>query len=66
MVKTAGREGARKDEKAEKLWRVGKSERVGFKARKKLIVGERKCFKRVGSSTTDDCSEVVFVRSKGS
>ena len=29
-----------KDGKAEKLWRVGKSEEVGFKARKKLITRE--------------------------
>ena len=39
-LKQAGREGAGKDEKAEKLWRVGKSEEVGFKARKKLIARE--------------------------
>ena len=28
--------------KAEKLWRVGKSEEVGFKALKKLIMREKK------------------------
>ena len=33
--------GAGKDERAEKLWRVGQSEEVGFEARKKLIMGER-------------------------
>ena len=27
--------------RAEKLWRIGKSEEVGFKARKKLITRER-------------------------
>ena len=31
-LKQAGREGAGKDGKAEKLWRVGKSEEVGFRA----------------------------------
>ena len=46
-LKLAGREGAGKDGKAEILWRVGKSETVGFKARRKLVAGERKCFKRV-------------------
>ena len=30
--KPAGQEGARKAGKAEKIWRVGKSERVGFRA----------------------------------
>ena len=64
-LKRAGRE-AGKDGKAEKLWRVGKSEKVGFKARKKLTAGERKCFKRVERSRTDDCGGVVCVRSKGS
>ena len=34
-------EGAGKDERAEKLWRVGKSEEVGFKARKKVITRKR-------------------------
>ena len=36
-LKLVGREGAGKDEKAEKLWRVEKSKNVGFKAWKKLI-----------------------------
>ena len=36
-LKLAGREGAEKVGKAERLWRVGTSEKVGFKARKKLI-----------------------------
>ena len=40
--------------------------RLGCKARKKLIAGERKCFKRVGSGRTDDWSGVVRVRRKGS
>ena len=62
-LKLVGREGGGKDEKAEKLWRVGRSEKVGFKARKKLIAGERKCFKRMERSRTDDCG-VVCVRSK--
>ena len=31
-LKQAGREGALKDGKVEKLWRVGKSEEVGFKS----------------------------------
>ena len=31
-LKLAVREGAGKDGRAEKLWRVGKSEEVGFKA----------------------------------
>ena len=44
-LKLAGREGAGKDGKVGKLWRVGKSEKVGFKARKKLIAGERSALK---------------------
>ena len=60
-LKLAGREGARKDGNAEKLWRIGKSEEMGFKARKKLITGERKCFTRVGRSRADDCGGVVCV-----
>ena len=39
-LKLDGR-GAGKDDKAEKLWSVGKSGEVGFKALKKLIAGER-------------------------
>ena len=46
-LELAGGKGAGKGGKAEKLWRVGKSEKVGFKVRKKLIGGERKCLKRV-------------------
>ena len=65
-LKLAGREGAGKDGKAEILWRVGKSEKVGFKARKKLIAGERKCSKRVGRSKISDWDGAVCVRSKGS
>ena len=65
-LKLAGREGAGKDGKAEKLWRVGKSGEVGFKARKKLNAEERMCFRRVGRSRTDDCGRVACVRSKGS
>ena len=42
MLKLAGRKGAGKDGEAEKLWKVGKSVKSGFKARKKLIAGERK------------------------
>ena len=34
---------------------------IGFKARKKLIVGERKCSKRVGRSRTSDCGGAVCV-----
>ena len=64
-LKLAGGEGAGKDGKAEKLWRVGKSEEIGFKARKKLIAEERECFKMVGGSSADDCGGVVCVRNKG-
>ena len=39
-LKLAGRERAAKVRKVERLWRVRKSEKVGFKARKKLIAGE--------------------------
>ena len=49
-----------------KLWRVGKSKEVGFKARKKLIVRKRECSARVGRSRAGDCSRVVCVRSEGS
>ena len=52
--------------KAEQLCRVGKIEKVGFKARKKLISRQRKCFKRVERSRTDDCGGVGCVGSKGS
>ena len=40
-LKLTGRKGVGNDWKAEKLWMVGKSKRVGFKARKKLIAGEK-------------------------
>ena len=65
-LKLAGRKGSWKDGKADILWRVGKSEEVDFKARKKLITGERECFTRVGRSRAEDCGGVVCVRSKGS
>ena len=45
---------------------VGKSEEVGFKARKKLITRKREYSAMVGRSRADDCGEVVCVRSKGS
>ena len=54
------------DGRAEKLWRVGKSEEVGFKARKKLITRKRECSARVERSRANDCGGVVCVRSKGS
>ena len=38
-LKLADLEGAQKVGKAERLWRVRKSEKVGFTARKKQIVG---------------------------
>ena len=60
-MKGSGRNG-----KAEKLQRVGKSEEVGFKARKKLTTERRECSARVGSNRADDCSGVVCVRSRGS
>ena len=41
-LKPAGREEAEKVGKAERLWRVRKSEYVGFKARNKLICGREK------------------------
>ena len=43
---------------------VGKSEEMGFKARKKLITRKRECSARVGRSSADDCGGVVCVRSK--
>ena len=62
LVNLAGQEGAGKNGKAEKSWRVGKSESVDLKARKKLTAGERKCFKRVGGNRIEDCGGVVCVR----
>ena len=58
--------GAGRNGRAEELWRVGKSEEVGFKARKQLITRKRECSARVGRSRADDCGRVVCVRSKGS
>ena len=63
-LKQAGREAAEKAGKAERLWRIVKSEKVGFKERKKLISGERKCFKMERRSRTGDTGGVVCVRSK--
>ena len=51
---------------AGKLWMVGKSKEVGFKARKKLIARKRECSTRVGRSRADNCGGVVCVRSEGS
>ena len=67
MVKT-GRWGKEQGETEEQrnYARVGKSEEVGFKARKKLITRKRECSARVGRSRPDDCGGVVCVRSKGS
>ena len=39
-LKLVDREEAEKIGKAERLWRVRKSEKVGFKSRKKLIARE--------------------------
>ena len=61
VEKGAGRDGI-----AGKLWRVGKSKEVGFKAGKKLIARKRECSARVGRSRAGDCSGVVCVRSEGS
>ena len=58
--------GAGRRERAEKLWRVSKSDEVSFKARKKLITRERECSARVGRSRGDACGGVVCVRGKGS
>ena len=60
MLVITGRsgKGARRNRRAEKLWRVGKSEDVSFKARKKLIMRKRECSARVGRSRADDCGGV--------
>ena len=58
--------GAGRHRRAEKLWRVGKSEEVSLKARKKLITRKRECSARVGRRRADDSGGVVCVRSKGS
>ena len=65
-LKLAGRERSRERWESREIMRVGKSEEVGFKARKKLITRERECFTSVGRSRADDCGGVVYVRSKGS
>ena len=52
--------------RAEKLWKVGKSKEIGFKARKKLLMRKRECSARVEMGRADDCGGVVCVRSKGS
>ena len=68
-LKLAGREMSREKRESKeinKLWRVGKSEEVGFKAGKKLIKRKKECSARVGRTRGRDCGEVVCVRSKGS
>ena len=42
-MKTSRSEKDQRDRRAEKLCRVGKSEEVGFKARKKLIKRKKEC-----------------------
>ena len=44
-LKLAGREGVEKVGKGEKLWRVGKTEKVSFKTRKKLIAERESALK---------------------
>ena len=56
--------GAGRNGRAGKLWRVGKSKEMGFKARKKLITRNRECFARMGRSRAGDCGGVVCVRSE--
>ena len=63
-LKLAGREGEEKVAKATRLLRVRKSEKIGFKARQKLIARERKCTKRVGRSRISDWGGTVCVRTK--
>ena len=65
-LKLAGRERCRENRGAGKLWRVGKSKEVGFKARKKLIARKRECSARVGRSRAGDYGGVMCVRSEGS
>ena len=66
-LKLAVLEGAGKDGKAEKLRRVGKSENLNYKARKKLIAGENALKGWEGGySVVHNCGTVVCVRSKGS
>ena len=40
-LKLAGRDRSRETRKSREIWRVGKSEEVGFKARKKLVTRKR-------------------------
>ena len=63
-LELASWEGAEKVVNAERLWRIRKSEKVGSKARKKLIAGERKCSKRVGRSRTSDCGGQVCLEQR--
>ena len=65
-LKLVVRKGAGRNGRTGKLWGVGKSKEVGFKAQKKLIARKRECSARVGRSTAGDCGRVVCVRSKGS
>ena len=44
-----------------KLWRVGKSKEVSFKAQKKLITRKRECSGRVGRSRAGVCGGMVCV-----
>ena len=57
-LKLAVGKGARRNGRAGKLWRVGKSKEMGFKARKKLIARKRECSARVERSRADDCGRV--------
>ena len=49
--------GAGRNGRAEKLWRVGKSEEMGFQTRKKLITRKREGSARVGRSRADTVME---------
>ena len=60
-LKLAGRKRSKENGRAEKLLRVGKSEEMGFKARKKLTTRKRECSARVRRSRAGDCSTVVCV-----
>ena len=65
-LKLAGQERSRKKGRAGKLWRIEKSEEMGFKARKKLITRKIECSARLGWSRAGNCGGVVCVQSKGS
>ena len=52
-LKLAGRERSRETRESREIWRVGKSEEVGFEARKKLITRKRECSARVRRSRAD-------------